>query len=63
MTPYELQCVNPKTSAEVTVTVLADREAAEASRDWMEFVQIAARSEIPTGFMPIMGRVREVTRQ
>jgi hypothetical protein len=60
MTPYELQLVNPKTSEEKTITVLADRNAAEASPDWMAFVQAIAKPDIPAGFMCIMGRVREV---
>jgi hypothetical protein len=63
MTLYELQLVDPKTSRERTITVLADREAAEASPDWMAFVQAIAKPQIPANFMCIMGRVREVTRQ
>ena len=60
MTSFELRIVNPKTSEERSIVVLADRAAAEASPDWMAFVQNAARPEIPPGFMAIMGCVREV---
>jgi hypothetical protein len=60
---YELQLVNPKTGNEKTITVFADRAAAEASPDWQAFVQNVARPEIPAGYMPTWTGVREVTKQ
>jgi hypothetical protein len=63
MTPYHVRVVNPKTSEERTLTVLADQAAAEASPCPQSFVQKIARSDIPAGFMPIGNGVRPVVKQ
>lgn len=57
---YEVDLVNPKTSEEKTITIVAEPVPYGACR--FEFVQTRAREqqEIPDGFMPIGGRVREV---
>jgi hypothetical protein len=55
---YEVRLVNPRTSEEKTVTVFADRTAAEAAPCFQTFVQAAARPDIPAGFMPIGNGVR-----
>ena len=62
MTPYHVDLVNPKTGNSETITVLADRAVAEASADWMAFVQNVARPEIPAGMMPTWTGVRLVTK-
>jgi hypothetical protein len=63
MTPFHVDLVDPKTGNEKTITIFADRAAAEASPDWTAFVQTVARPHIPAGMMPIWGRVHEVTKQ
>jgi hypothetical protein len=60
MTPYYVRLVNPKTSEERTITVLADAEAAEAAPCLHTYIQAIGRPEIPDGFMPIGCGVRRV---
>jgi hypothetical protein len=60
---YEVRLVNPRTSEEKTVTVFADRTAAQAAPCFQTFVQTIARPDIPSGFIPIGGGVRPVTKQ
>ena len=60
MNPYELQLVNPKNGNEKTITIFADRAAAERAPDPDAYVQAVARPHMPAGFMGIMGRVRPV---
>jgi hypothetical protein len=57
---YEVRLVNPKTNEERTVTVFADRTAAEGSPCLHTYVQTIARPDIPAGFMPISNGVRPV---
>ncbi|HEV2156356.1 hypothetical protein [Bradyrhizobium sp.] len=57
---FQLDVVNPKTNEERTITIVAEPVPQGACQ--FEFVQTRAREqeEIPAGFMPIGGRVREV---
>lgn len=62
---YEVDVVDPKTSEETTVTVSItelQRARAKSGLDWMRTVMDFARPEMPAGFMPIGGRVREVSQ-
>lgn len=62
---YKLDLVNPKTGDETAVTVTISemqRARAKRSTDWMATVQEFARPLLPSGFMPIGGRVREVSQ-
>jgi hypothetical protein len=62
---YEVDLVNPKTSEESAVTVSItelQRARAKRSPDWMGAVMDFARPLMPSGFMPIGGRVREVSQ-
>lgn len=57
---YEVDLVNPKTNEEKTITIVAEPVPSGTCR--FEFVQNRAREqeEIPVGYLPIGGRVREV---
>lgn len=62
---YEVGLVNPKTSEETAVMVsITELQRARAKRgpDWMTSVMDLARPLMPAGFMPIGGRVREISR-
>lgn len=60
---YEVALVNPKTGAQATMTVFADKGQAEASPCLQTYVQQIARPEIPAGFMPIGNGVKPATLQ
>jgi hypothetical protein len=61
---YEIDLVNPTTNEETSVTVSItelQRARAKRSPDWMRSVQQFAQPLLPSGFMPIGGRVRGVS--
>jgi hypothetical protein len=60
MTPYHVRLVNPKTSAEITITVLADAAAAEAAPCLDTYLYAIYRLDIPDGMMPIGASARRV---
>jgi hypothetical protein len=62
MTPYHVRLVNPRTSEERTMTVLANSVAAEAAPCFHTYVQEIARPDIPDGFIPIGSGVRPVAQ-